>query len=118
MKSAVKFEIFVGLITNSGNKVSEALIQSTKELCSSKLDGITLTFGLGVWNKTEEPAMVITHIGDESETSQVIEVAKIIRINLNQDAVLIAATEIKTLLIEAFNKNIQTGSIPAGIGSN
>src|SRR5690349_20515353 len=103
MKTSIKFEIYVGLVTNTGATISEATINSLKDLYNSRLSGITITNGLGVWQGIEEPALIITHIGDESETETVIQLAKITRINLNQDAVLVTATEIKTLLLDKTN---------------
>lgn len=100
MKSQVKFELFIGLLTNKGATVTPEQVQAFKALFAERLESLTLSYTTGVWKGAEEPALTLTHIGDIHELETIKELARIAKVEFKQDAVLIACTQVSTILIE------------------
>lgn len=104
MKSQVKYELFIGLLTSKGSTVTPAQVEEFKALFAERLNSCTLSYTTGIWNKVEEPAITLTHIGGIEELATIKELARIAKFKFKQDAVLIAVTQVSTLLIEDMPK--------------
>lgn len=106
MKSQVKFELFIGLLTSKGLTVSTEQVNEFKQLFSDRLESCNIVFSTGIWKGNEEPAIVLTHIGEIHELETIKELARIAKVNFKQDAVLISCTQVSTILIEDEPKKV------------
>jgi len=73
------------------------------DLVSARFEAFTIFHGVGYWRGVAEKSATIEIVLESEKRSQVLELAETIRRENHQEAVLVQAIELNSVLVEANN---------------
>jgi len=74
-------------------------LPNIKKIVSSQFDGFTLTNGEGYWRGESEESLIIEIVSNDDIEAKVINLAKLIKLENNQESVLLQVLENSSIFI-------------------